>query len=420
MTKIGITGNAPLGYDGSIAARLRNPSIIADTGAVWLRLNYVQRQGDWLGRYDEIVDSMLDAGLKIYGTIGHEAVVNDMAINDIFRTDKLPTHADVSRQRAWVERYVDRFAQIVARFHGRIRVFESFNEPNDWYGGSSPLVKQPAWFAFMMTEIYARVKSRFPDVTLVSGPVLGSWSNHNEARSYLNEAYRFGGQALGWAPGNIPFDGVGYHIYVSEGLYKLEDAYSRFNYYDEAEQNYATFLGGIWQTIAQHEGPHRKKLWISEYGWESKHLGEEFQANMIERGINYLANDERVAMATMFCTEDFELTYGLYKQGRLGEGGRKQAWHKYHQMMQGVRGRAVTVEGDMPLITSTVTGLRVRSAPNFGSEVIGAAQPGDPLTILENREEAVTKVGIDDEWIFLRTPDNTEGFAAAWLLQPYG
>lgn len=418
LTKIGITGNAPLDRDGHIAARLADPDIVASTGAVWLRLNFVQRRDNWLTRYDDIVDGMLAQGLKVYGTIGHEALVNDAPVGDTFRTDKLPTHADVSRQRAWVEQYVDRCEEIVGHFRGRIHVYESFNEPNDWYGGLSALVRQPGWFATMLTELYARLKPRFPEVTLVSGPLLGSWANHNEARTYLNETYKFGMQALDWAPGAIPFDGVGYHIYVSQGKFKLDDPLETYNYFDEVEQNYATFFGGIWQVMAQHEGPHTKKLWISEFGWESGHLGEEFQADMVERGVNILIDDDRVAMATLFCTEDFELTYGLYKQGRFGEGGRKQAWHKYHQLMDGVRGQ-VALQDDTPRLTSTTIGLRVRAAPDLDAEVLGAAQPGDPLTILEKRVEAVTKVGVDDEWIYLRTPGGVQGYAAAWLLQPY-
>ena len=75
LTKIGITGNAPLESDGKIAARLADPNTVASTGAVWLRLNFIERRGKWLKRYDEIVDGMLSKGLNVYGTIGHEALV---------------------------------------------------------------------------------------------------------------------------------------------------------------------------------------------------------------------------------------------------------------------------------------------------------------------------------------------------------
>ena len=85
LTKIGITGNAPLNNDGSIAARLKDPNIVASTGAVWLRLNFVQRRGDWLDKYERIVDGMLDKDIQVYGTIGHEALVNDNPIFDTFK-----------------------------------------------------------------------------------------------------------------------------------------------------------------------------------------------------------------------------------------------------------------------------------------------------------------------------------------------
>jgi hypothetical protein len=426
LTKIGITGNAPLEADGSIAARLADPNVVASTGAVWLRLNFVERRGKWLKRYDEIVDGILSKGLNVYGTIGHEALVHDAPIGDTFRTNRLPTHANAGQQRAWVEQYVDRFEEIVGRFHGRIGVFESFNEPNDFYGGSSALVGSPAWFAYMLGEIYAAVKPRFPDVTLVSGPLSGTWSNHNQAVAYLDEMYRYGLASLSWRQGAMPFDGVGYHIYVSEGQYKLDDPRERYNYSEEVEANYARFLGDIWRTIGRHEGAHRKQLWVSEFGWQSGPISEKFQANMIERGIDILANDDRVAMATLFCTEDFgkgspwEATYGLYRQGDFGSGGRKKAWRRYHDIMDGVRGTQPPVRDlTEPRLTATASGVRVRAAPTLDAAVLAAAQPGDPLDILENREEAVTKVGREGKWIYVQTPGRVAGYVAAWYLQPY-
>ena len=44
---------------------------------------------------------------------------------------------------------------------------------------------------------------------------------------------------------------------------------------------------------------------------------------------------------------------------------------------------------------------------------------GDPLDILENREEAVAKVGLEGEWIYVQTPGRVAGYVAAWYLQPY-
>lgn len=423
LTKIGITGNAPLNNDGSIAQRLRDPGPIASTGACWLRLNFVQRRGDWLSQYDRIVDSFLEHDIKIYGTVGHEALAMDRPIGSTFRTDKLPTFADSSEQKAWVDQYVDRFHAIANRFAGRIAVFESFNEPNDFYGGPSALIEKAAWFAYMQTHIYNAIKPQNPTMLLVTGPLNGGWISHNSARYYLNEMYEFGIQSLGWAPGKMPFDGIGYHIYVSEGQYKIDNAAERYNYSEEVEQNYATFLGQMWNVIGHHEGPHSKKLWISEFGWESGKISEDFQTRMVERGINILANDDRVAMGTLFCAEDFgggTMTYGLFREGQVHDGGRKKAWFKYQQMLDGVRGTIPpSTDNDTLRVTATGSGLRIRSQPDYNGAILAQLQPGDALVIMENREEAATKVGQQGEWVYLRTSSGIVGYCDAQYLAPY-
>ena len=70
-------------------------------------------------------------------------------------------------------------------------------------------------------------------------------------------------------------------------------------------------------------------------------------------------------------------------------------------------------------VFAATSGVRVRAAPTLDAAVLAAAQPGDPLDILENREEAVTKVGLEGEWIYVRTPGRVAGYVAAWYLQPY-
>ncbi|MCZ7546437.1 MAG: hypothetical protein M5R40_24220 [Anaerolineae bacterium] len=158
---------------------------------MWLRLNFVRIGDHWLDRYDKIVDQFLAHDMRIYGTVGHEVVhAEDM---NIFRDFNPPPANMTDQQRRWIENYVDTFDEIVHRFEGRIHVFESFNEPDDWQIGSvagfedlsehekarykRPIV-QPKWFAEMLHRIYQRVHSSV-DVTLVSGPVTGNWGNSN-------------------------------------------------------------------------------------------------------------------------------------------------------------------------------------------------------------------------------------------------
>ena len=92
-SKFGIEANQPIDQNGNIAARLQNPDYIANTGAHWIRLNFVLPGPAYLDRYDAIINTFLNRNIKIYAAIGHDAC-GDFWLGDTLRDANNPNGAD--------------------------------------------------------------------------------------------------------------------------------------------------------------------------------------------------------------------------------------------------------------------------------------------------------------------------------------
>lgn len=316
-SKFGIDANQPIDGNGNIAARLQNPDFIASTGAHWVRLNFVLPHPGFLDRYDVIINNFISREMKILATVGHDAT-GDFRLGNTLRD---PGSGDGA---GWIQRYAQRFLEIVERYRGRVFAFEAINEPNGWQGGGSALV-HPRWFVYLMNALYQTIRPRERGIRLISGPLEATWVNNNEAAVYLDAVYRLGN----WAPDEAPWDGIGYHLYVgedpasppgSDGSIRPEDV----------RQTYADFLGKMWGVIQSYEPNTNTKLWVSEFGWTSD-LGEDYQAEQIRLAMDLLANDERVAVASLFCTEDFSKLYGVYAKDMTRA---KRAYQVYQGLMR--------------------------------------------------------------------------------------
>lgn len=60
--------------------------------------------------------------------------------------------------------------------------------------------------------------------------------------------------------------------------------------------------------------------------------------------------------------------------------------------------------------------LNVRRLPTTASLVVGAVVDGSRLDALEQAEVVYNKVGVQDQWLWVRMPDGNVGWAAAWYL----
>jgi len=86
----------------------------------------------------------------------------------------------------------------------------------------------------------------------------------------LDNTYWYGKNVWAWdwthqQTGSYPLDGVGMHIYVQQGS-------TDPNLISSAMQNN---INAIWNTIISYEGwGTQKKIWVSEFGWQSSAVGQ--------------------------------------------------------------------------------------------------------------------------------------------------
>ncbi|MBC8254967.1 MAG: hypothetical protein H8E35_13220, partial [Ardenticatenia bacterium] len=348
--RIGLDANRPIVTEpgprqGALSDTVADPQAIGDSGAAWVRINFVlgpwsgptdpsRYQGrTWAQAYTTIIDQFLGNGLNIYGLIGHEAV---KILPSFFRDSRrqTPSHEAAQAQR-WIADYAANFGEIVRLFQGKVNLFESFNEPDDWHGGHQHWI-HPTWFAEMLQAIHrqARLELGLGDVNLISGPLQGLEVNDNRLPTqYLRDTYQYGRQYLGWGQPDrpYPFDGVGYHLYINEGFNP--------DWEDQAYQvrhTYRRYIDEMKRVIRAAEGPSSsKQLYISEIGWPSNRdtpEDREFQARNLSLALELMANDPAVAVGIWFCTEDFapgQKHYGLYLRKQVKPGGSKPSFDHF-------------------------------------------------------------------------------------------
>jgi len=68
-------------------------------------------------------------------------------------------------------------------------------------------------------------------------------------------------------------------------------------------------------------------------------------------------------------------------------------------------------------LTPTDENLRIREGAGRQFKIIAVVNPGDRLEALEPWETAFAKLGQNGKWIQIRTPDDVEGWTAAWYLK---
>jgi hypothetical protein len=324
-----LDANAPIdAQSGNIAAPAQ---VIAETGTRFTRINFIlgpwsapddtanhgSQNMSWFETYDAIINALVSRGVRIYGLIGAEAVKSAAQPNT----------------EQYIDDYVRNFVLIVEHFKDRIRIYESFNEPNNWASGTTTPTVLPYWFARMLERIYRAVKvenGHMTDttwqVTLVSGPVFSH--DQDTVASYFTQVYSEGIDNLGWkalknAIGTYPLDGIGYHIYVAQGTTN----------YNTIRQKMLGNINAIWDVVTTYEGSGTaKKLWISEFGWRNDFLGSEAaQAKNLTAGFDILLGDARVALASWFCLTDFPSAYyGIFKAGTFQDADKKLAWTAFN------------------------------------------------------------------------------------------
>ncbi len=275
-----------------------DPDVMKATGAQWVRVNFIlgpwnspddltphgPQNLSWFQTYDQIIDGYLSRGVQVYGLIGAETVEN--AARDQLNTEGFT--ADLTANALLV----------MDHYRGRVFVYEIFNEPNDWAGGTSSQV-EPYWLARYMESVYRAAKidnghktdPTWQAIRIVTGPIFTH--DLDTGGAYLAATFQAGTDQLQWnaiktETGTYPYDGIGFHAYVRQGYEPNSEVVTYL------ERN----LDAMWGAVTQLEGPGtQKKIYISEFGWNSAYTNESVQASKMDTAFTVFEADSRIAQA---------------------------------------------------------------------------------------------------------------------------
>lgn len=334
QTGIGLDCNQPI--DPATGAIQPNATyaVVGTTCTPWVRLNFIlgpwsspsdqtlHSGKTWKQTYDEIVNGFINQGIQVYGLISDQAYSNP---GDLLQ---LVTPNNQAATDAWISQYVANFVDIVGYFRTRVTTYESYNEPNNWNNGMAAVHSK--WFAKILQEVYMETKyynghDSDPSwqVTLVSGPIFTHASD--DGASYIGSTYSYGINNFDWTwilnnKGTYPLDGFGMHIYTTQGDSDPAVVVPGMN----------TNINAFWNSIVNYEGSTSKKIWVSEFGWESNAVGYQGQADNLTTGFNLLKNDSRIALAIFFSLSDWPgASWGLYEFGNFAPSDQKLSFNAF-------------------------------------------------------------------------------------------
>ncbi len=347
--------------NGNVLDRL--PSVDA-LGVRWVRINFRLDAWDfpadqtphgaegvtWFQAYDRTIDAFIARGYQVYGLINDEAVAS--------------THPHGSD--AWIADYVTNATAIVGHFKDRVRIYEIINEPNDFAGGSSARFTAGS-FAKLLQETYLAVKhhdghidDRCWQVDLVSGALFSF--DDNSGADYLAQVYSVGKNQLAWdwtheATGSYPLDGVGYHMYVAQGLDSPLSS---------VRTNMHANLDAMTNVVVANEGT-TKPFYVSEWGFRTDAVGEEGQADRMAAGFDAMHDYGNVALGLYFSLQDFP----------------DNSWGVYDVAMN-----KKPVADRLALVGEALRPPRGAAIASVSAPAIPAGQLGEVVVTLENRGSA--------------------------------
>jgi hypothetical protein len=309
--EVGLSG--PSVWNGDVDGAVADARKVEATGASWARINVrldvwsgpedatprgPQRLG-YFAAYDRIVDELTTHGVQVYVLINSESVPGGGE----------PDSDD------FVARYTDAAVKIIDHFKDRVRVFEIYNEPNNWRDTKSkrPTIA-PYYLAKLWQDIYLRTKfenGRDQDpcsqVTLVSGALL-SFDDADDASNYLSQVFAAGRGQLAWDwmhehVGTYPLDAVGFHLYPGQGGTLSAGG---------VQSTIAANLGQFENTVDALDPGTQRPVWLTEIGWTTDFVSAEQQAAFTTAAYQAMNADARMRGAFYFTYQDFpDGNYGL-------------------------------------------------------------------------------------------------------------
>jgi hypothetical protein len=279
-----------------------------DMNLGWIRIEFEHKPkgipATSVAAYQEIIQRAHDRNIKVLGVVG----LNSMDGTLDWSGNTL-TQDSVNRYVAAVDSVLSTFA---------IDAVEILNEPRVYYFTQARLPQ----YARLLITVYDQLKPKYPGVPFVAPVTSQADATEWIGTSANREASIFNSAIMrSWRDshsGLLPFDVVSWHPYGSGG-----NPTGNF-YYNE---------NGVWETMATYHArvmgykdiQNRSivgayPVWITEYNFDSKRLGEDNHRLYVERAIAFFKSKPEVKTAFLYTYQDDDAvpgtennTYGLVK-----------------------------------------------------------------------------------------------------------
>ncbi len=289
--------------------------------------------------------------------------------------------------------------QIAAHYKGRGLAYQIWNEgdlPPEHAHSSVPV--SPQHFAPVLHQAAVAIKRADPNAAIVFG---GLASGAGDAVQYVDAVQ----ETLG---GDLPVDAIGVHPYGQwppAGRPDIPTGW--FGPLDATLETYIQGFGGrpVWITEIGISQPGA----VQEKHWPAVADYLEAVCTTVER---FYA--DRAPVLIWFAWSD------AMREAGITDTNNQPKEPIYSRFFRFARGAPAEVIKEAPaavsILTPTAEDLKVRRGAGLNHPIIDRVNPGDKLKVLEEWEQAFTKLGRRGQWIQVRSPLGVEGWSAAWYL----
>jgi hypothetical protein len=321
---MGINPNTPINTStGAVTLTQNQVNDLAAAGVGWVRLEFITGpygntdSTAFYNAYDQIVNMFVNAGIQVLGLVDYQTEPGGQSAWTQNNQENTGGNGD--------NNYIVGLGAITARiaqhYAGKITWYEVWNEPNAYASCSGSVCTggtfmYPSNFAALLTEVYAqsRIYANIP-VKFVSGGVFGHsiggvYDCTNAGGTYLSNTYNEGINITGkftWAyqndGGNYPLDAIGQHIYITQGGTVTTSQIQQY-------------LGCIRSAYTAYDSSN-KKVWITEFGWNTYSVSQATQAANIDTSFGVFQSTSYVSNALLYNDQDWATNqqWGIWMLG---------------------------------------------------------------------------------------------------------
>jgi hypothetical protein len=288
-------------YDDDPAHRLEAIELAASVGVqisrnsfLWHRMQPTPDQEvDW-SVPDSVVEELTGRGIEpLFTAYGSPSWANGVPHDDVEDADLYVPQDDADFDQ-WVDRYADFMRAAAERYRGQVTKWEVWNEQNGtWFWKPAPDLDRYVEF---FQAVRGAILQGNPDAQVAPGG-LASLTATGESDITGVEFLQ------GLLDRGVRPDYISIHPY-STSEQDPDEQLAGQNNFDDIER--------IRQVLV--EAGHEVPVWVTEWGWRSDEVGEDAQAEFLERSLERIATDyPYVTVATYFLDYDRpEFTQGLF------------------------------------------------------------------------------------------------------------